>query len=92
MDIGSLATLVIQKFKTAGGYSELPDKDLYRSIYKFLDKEYRKHFKAAQQALKDEEARGLFPIKENYDAAYIAVEEIVMEYANKLAATDRADI
>lgn len=92
MDITALSTLVIQKFREAGGYSELDDKDLFKSIYKFLDTQYRRHLYIAQKRLQDEEARGIFPDKAKYDAAYVAVEDIVMAYANKLAATDKAEI
>ena len=92
MDITALSSLVIQKFKEAGGYSELEDKDLFKSIYKFLDMQYRKNFYAAQQRLNQEEKIGTFMTKEKYDEAYLEVEDIVMGYANKLAATDKAEV
>jgi hypothetical protein len=92
MDIQALSALVVQKFKEAGGYSELEDKVLFESIFKFLDMQYRRHTYIAQQKIKEDERRGIFPNKAKYDAAYIAVEDIVMAYANKLAATDRADV
>lgn len=92
MDIQALTGLVISKFKEAGGYSELEEKDLFKSIFKFLDMQYRKNFYITQQRLKDEEKRGIFMTKEKYEMAYLEVEDIVMGYANKLAATDKAEI
>ena len=92
MDIQALSALVIQKYKEAGGYSELEDKELFKSIYKYLDLQYRRHSYIAEQKLKDDERRGIFPNKLKYEAAYTAVEDTIMNYANKLAATDRADV
>jgi hypothetical protein len=92
MDIQALTGLVISKFKDAGGYSELEDKELYKAIYKFLDMQYRRNFYAAQQRLSNEEKLGTFMTKEKYEEAYLEVEDIVMGYANKLAATDKAEI
>ena len=92
MDLQTTAELVIEKFKDAGGYSELPDEDLYQSVYGFLDEIYQKHFAIAQAKIKAEENRGIFPDTKRYETAYAGVEDIVMYYANKLAATDRAEI
>ena len=92
MDLQTTAELVIEKFKDAGGYSELPDEELLVSVYGFLEEIYQKHLAIAQAKIKAEENRGIFPDTKRYDAAYQGVEDIVMYYANKLAATDRAEI
>jgi hypothetical protein len=92
MDLQTTAELVIEQFKAAGGYSELDDDALYESIYGFLDDIYQKHLAIAQAKIKAEERRGIFPDTRRYDEAYQGVEDIVMHYANRLAATDRAEI
>lgn len=92
MDITALAGLVIAKFKESGGYSELDDKALFKSIFASLDAQYRRHFYIAQKRLNDEEKRGIFPDKAKYDAAYIEVENLVVAYANKLAASQKSEI
>jgi maltose-binding protein MalE len=90
MDIQALAALVVQKYKKAGGYIEMSDQQLYKSVYKCLDQIYRKHFKIAQDTIKLEEASGIFPNEAKYEALYGAVESIVFDAANDLAATDKA--
>lgn len=92
MDITSLTGLVISKFKEAGGYSELDDKALYKSIHNYLESQYRRHFYLAQKRLSDDEKCGIFPDKAKYDAAYVEVENIVVTYANKLAAVEKIEV
>lgn len=92
MDLQTTAELVIEQFKGAGGYSELSDEDLYQSVYGYLDELYQKHLAIAQAKIKAEENRGIFPDTRRYEQAYQGVEDIVMYYANKLAATDKAGI
>ena len=92
MNIGALAKLVIEKFKEADGYSELNDKELFKSIYGYLDSIYRKHFEIARKKIKDDESKGIFPDQKEYKERYEGVEDIVMMYANKLAATDKSEI
>lgn len=89
MDISTLSALIIEKIKEAGGYSELSDEALFKSIYGSLNMIYKKHFYIAQQKLESEERQGIFPNKERYKKEYEKVEDYVMAYANKLAATTK---
>lgn len=92
MDIQDLATLVMQKFKEAGGYSELEDKALLKNIYKALNIQYQKNFYFAKKKIKEDEARGIVLDKDKYDKQYAAVEDSVIAYANKLAATEKHEV
>ena len=92
MDIQALSALVIQKYKTAGGYMEMTEGKLYKSIFECLDGIYRKHFRIAQETIKAEESLGIFPNEAKYEALYGAVEAIVFDAANDLAATDKASL
>ena len=92
MDITALASIVLQKFKNAGGYSEMADGVLFKSLFQALDGQYRKHFYITQKRLKSEEERGIIVDKAEYDAAYAEVETLVIAYANKLAATEKSEL
>ena len=92
MDLDTLALLVIEKFKEAGGYSELDQKKLFVSIRGYLESIYRVNFHKTQQRIESEERQGFFPSKEKYQKEYAAVEDYVMNCANKLAATSRQEI
>lgn len=92
MDLQALSALVVQKYKTAGGYYEMSEQALFKSVHKCLDGIYRKHFRIAQETIKAEEAAGIFPNEAKYQALYEAVESIVFDAANDLAATDKASL
>lgn len=92
MDLNTLSILVMDKFKDANGYSELDDKQLFKSIYGYLNSVYKRHFYLAQKRIESDEMKGLFPSPEKYKKEYDAVEDIVMVHANKLAATTRDQI
>lgn len=92
MDLVTLTSLVIEKIKDANGYSELDPKALHKSVHGYLEKIYKKHFYNAQKRLEDEEARGIFPSQAKYKKEYDEVEDIVMVYANKLAATTKDQV
>lgn len=89
MDLASLANLVIEKLKESGVYSELNDEDLQKSVHDYLDHIYRKYMYIAQKKISDSEKQGIFPNQQEYKKQYDMVEDIVMVYANKLAATNR---
>ena len=82
----------MEKFKEAKGYSELDDAQLFKSIHGYLDGIYKKHFYIAQQKIEKDERKGIFPTQEKYKKECDAVEDIVISFANKLAATDPKEI
>ena len=92
MDIQPLTLAVIEKFRDAGGYTDLEEKNLFKSIHKALNLVYQKNFYTTQQRLKDEERRGIFPDKDKYEKEYKAVEDLVFAYANKLAAVEKHEV
>lgn len=92
MDIDGLASLVLQKFKEGGGHGDVQEKTLLKSIHGALNLMYRKHFFTAQQRISNEEKQGIYVSKEKYEKEYSAVEDMVMNYANKLAATTKEEI
>lgn len=92
MDLAALTTLIIEKFKDAGGYSELNDEQLFKSIYKYLDAIYRKYFAIAQKKIEEKERMGVFPNQLDYKKEYDLVEDLVMIYANKIAAVTKGEI
>lgn len=89
MDLISLSNLVIEKLRESGFYSELSDEDLQNCIHEYLDNIYRKYMYIAQKKISDDEKKGVFPNHQEYKKQYDMVEDIVMVYANKLAATNR---
>jgi hypothetical protein len=92
MDTQVLVVAVMEKFREAGGYTDLDDKALYKSIKKAIDYTYQKNFYETQKRIKDDERRGIFPDEKRYEKDYTAVEDVVFAYANKLAATQRGEI
>lgn len=92
MDLNALTTLVVEKFKEAGGYSELSDQELYRSVYKYLDSIYRKFFSVAKKKLEEQERSGISISEADYKKEYEMVEDLVMIYANKIAAVIRSEV
>lgn len=92
MDLNTLSALVVEKIKDANGYSELDDKTLFKSIHGYLEMVYQNHFYLAQKKIKNEENCGLSLSKTRYKKEYDSVEDTVMIYANKLAATTKEQI
>lgn len=92
MDIETTTELVIEKFKSVGGYSDMDDDALYTSIYGYLDEIFQNQLALVQTKVKAMEARGIFPDQEKYAEMYNAIEDVVMYYANRLAATHKSEI
>jgi hypothetical protein len=92
VDLTALTTLIVEKFKDAGGYSELNDQQLFNAIYKYLDAIYRKYFQIAQGKIEKRELDGIPPNQAEYKKEYELVEDLVMVYANKIAAVTKGEI
>lgn len=82
----------MEKLKDANGYSELDNKEMFKSIYGYLNSVYRKHFYFAQKRIEIDELKGIIISSEKYKKEYDRVEDIVMIHANKLAATTKDQI
>ena len=92
MDLNALASLIIEKFKDVNGYSELSDDQLQKSIHGYLDSIYRKYLVIAQKKISEKERSGFIPNQTDYKKEYDLVEDLVMIYANKIAATEKNEI
>jgi hypothetical protein len=92
VDLNALAALVVEKFKDANGYSELSDEQLHKSVHLYLDSIYRKYFAVAQKKIAEKERAGLFPNSADYKKEYDLVEDLVMIYANKIAAVSKSEV
>ena len=92
MDLNALTSLVVEKFKDAGGYSELDDEQLSKSIHRYLDYIYRRYFNIAKKKIEENERKGIFPNENDYKKEYALVEDLVMVYANKIAAVTKGEV
>lgn len=92
MDLDTLTSLVIEKFNYAGGYSELDKGQLYKTVKTYLETIYTINIYKTQKRIEAEEKMGIFPNKETYRKEYSAVEDYVMNCANRLAASTKEEI
>jgi hypothetical protein len=92
IDISTLVELVMDRFYSADGYTELSEKNLKGKIRKYLESEYRKELNISSMKLSVQKESKGFVNKDSYEMEYKRIEYHMIELTKMLAASDKEDL